>query len=475
MRRGQTTSRAVVTLGAVAALAAAPAEAQAGSARVSRITDRNGNTSETVTYRAGRKERNDVRAVLRFRRGRGQGEEVRIRDSVRIVPGPGCSRPVARAPRTVLCFVSHAGAVGVSLRLRDRDDRAVMLRALPPVGCSLLGGGGRDSLASRTDCAFDGGPGNDRLNGGEGSDSFAEGLPGSGSDTILGGAGHDTVSYEGRRRSVHADLEGDRDDGVRGERDRIGSDVEDLTGGGGNDRLVGNRRINFLQGNLGSDVLIGGGRADQLYAWNAFSESPPPELRTRNVLSGGAGNDHLEGDTGADRLEGGRGRDGLDGNAGSDVFAARDGDTDTANCGEGHDLALLDRYDFPEGDLSPENVLLSAGCEQIRRRGPAVAVPLQIDCEAVDDTPFCVYVGCPPDAPPVCVGRVQILWRGRAIGSQDFSIERGELDGFDMRPPRALYRRLRSGRTIKLTARVSSRDSSGRLQTLTRSSRLFSF
>jgi serralysin len=68
-----------------------------------------------------------------------------------------------------------------------------------------------------------------------------------------------------------------------------GATIEQATGGGGNDRLIGNAADNLLVGNDGNDLLYGGAGAD--------------------TLQGGAGADALFGGAGADVLDGGNGDD----------------------------------------------------------------------------------------------------------------------------------------------------------------------
>ena len=76
--------------------------------------------------------------------------------------------------------------------------------------------------------------------GGVEVDRFIEGSAANGSDLMVGGGERadpldffyhgDEVSYARRVKPIRADLEGDRDDGERGERDQIGSDVESIVG-----------------------------------------------------------------------------------------------------------------------------------------------------------------------------------------------------------------------------------------------------
>lgn len=147
----------------------------------------------------------------------------------------------------------------VGVGLGDRADVGVVSGDFPagaPSEVRLDGGPGSDRLRSSADStAFIGGSGNDRMTGGPGIDLFFEGRRRSGADTMRGGsnplvfpAGGDRVDYSGRRRRIVADLAGDRDDGSRGERDRIGADVESLRAGGGSDRLTGSAAANVLEG-----------------------------------------------------------------------------------------------------------------------------------------------------------------------------------------------------------------------------------
>ena len=93
-------------------------------------------------------------------------------------------------------------------------------------------------------------------------------------------------------------------DGAAGENDYLSYDIENVIGGSGSDRIVGNPFPNNLQGGSGNDTI-----------W------------------GGAGND---------TLDGGSGRDYLYGQDGNDTFLAKDGRTDTLDGGNGFDTAQRD-------------------------------------------------------------------------------------------------------------------------------------
>ena len=177
----------------------------------------------------------------------------------------------------------------------------------------LSGGWGNDTAR--------GGAGNDELRGdagrdrllGEAGDDIMTGDDADAvfADTMIGGAGRDTVEYMFRTAAVTVDLDGaGGDDGQKGERDTVGSDVEVLYGGAGNDRLTGNAAANWIYGREGGDVVRGGGGDDSLFGDSGADR-----------LFGDAGNDALfdQGDTRADRLDGGANADQCFSDAGEDT------------------------------------------------------------------------------------------------------------------------------------------------------------
>lgn len=190
-----------------------------------------------------------------------------ISDVVAIDPGPGCSGgPVTK----VTCIAS--GVTSIKVNSGDLDDNIANQTSTPS---TLWGDAGDDVIT--------GGFGNDILRGGTGA------------DTMSGRAGRDGVTYFGVSNTVVADADNEvGDDGERllpffQEHDTIKSDVEDLYGGNGNDRLVGTDKANTLVGNDGNDTLIGNEGDD----W----------------LSGGADDDTMDGNAGADRFTGSVGID----------------------------------------------------------------------------------------------------------------------------------------------------------------------
>jgi Ca2+-binding RTX toxin-like protein len=137
----------------------------------------------------------------------------------------------------------------------------------------LVGRGGKDDLygGDQDDNLYGdgdsdrlyGGRGDDFLSGGEGAD-YAK--SDDGADAYSGGSGLDSISYSSRGDRVEVSLDGLANDGEAGEGDNIGvfGDVEDVTGGSGDDKLIGNAAENLLSGSWGDDEIIGGPDADHL-------------------------------------------------------------------------------------------------------------------------------------------------------------------------------------------------------------------
>ena len=287
---------------AAALLLLSPPVSRAATVRVGTLSGGDYATA-WVGFRAAPGERNRVRVVVAGRR------RVVISDRVPVRPGVGCRRPDPANLRVVRCEMARGPdpsgvdyePEGVRVFLGDQADSAKVSRGRRSFGSdSLSGGPGNDLLVSGPGgVAFTGGPGDDQMLGGTGYDSFTADASLDGQDTMVGGRGADAVSYSLRRRPVSADLDGRRDDGQRGERDRIVG-VEGLTGGRAADRLVGDRHTNFLDGQEGPDQLFGGDGDDSLYGSN--SRAGPGGDR----LYAGRGNDEITGGEGRDLLVAGR-------------------------------------------------------------------------------------------------------------------------------------------------------------------------
>ncbi|MBJ7520664.1 MAG: hypothetical protein JHC84_13290 [Solirubrobacteraceae bacterium] len=193
----------------------------------------------------------------------------------------------------------------------------------------VLGGSAADTITGGPNpSALMGGAGGDTLRGGATSDTLFGGTegdaPGSGNDTLDGGGGGDllrggdgvdTATYATRGVPVTVSLDDVANDGQAAENDNVRSDVEAIIGGAAPDTLTGSAGANRIDGAGGGDTITGGDAAD--------------------VLVGGEGDDTIQ---------------------------ARDGATDTVECGAGTDAVVADTADT-----------VAADCESVDR--PAVAAP----------------------------------------------------------------------------------------------------
>jgi uncharacterized repeat protein (TIGR01451 family) len=200
---------------------------------------------------------------------------------------------------------------------------------------NVLGGSGSDEIVGSTAV--------NTLKGGGGDDLLDGGL---GADTLIGGGGEDTADYVSRTNDVNVSLDGAANDGESGENDNVGTDVEDVFGGTGDDTLTGSGADNLFDGGPGADELSGGGGTDTA---DYSSRLDPVEVSLDglandgetgegdNVASnvedvfGGAGDDTLVGNGQANLLDGGEGDDDLDGGLGADTLIGGDGENDTAD------------------------------------------------------------------------------------------------------------------------------------------------
>lgn len=150
----------------------------------------------------------------------------------------GQCQPVA-ADR-VVCSGTFAS---FQLETKDGNDTIRNNTALP----------GKVFAATGNDTVTDG-PGNQTVDLGPGTDVS---VVGTGVDTIIGGTGVDAASYQPRTATVHVTLDTLANDGQPGEGDTIRTDVENVTGGSGSDRLIGSAANNILSGREGNDTLTG--------------------------------------------------------------------------------------------------------------------------------------------------------------------------------------------------------------------------
>ncbi|MBA2961432.1 MULTISPECIES: peroxidase family protein [Ramlibacter] len=140
------------------------------------------------------------------------------------------------------------------------------------------------------------------LTGGGGADTFVM-TNDNVRDTVDGAGGSNTVDYSASTANLNVTLGTNAvvgNSGTSAGTSDVISNIDNFTGGSGNDNVTGNGNANVLVGNGGNDTLTGLGGAD--------------------TLNGGAGNDTLSGGNGGDTLIGGAGVDSLTGGGGADVF-----------------------------------------------------------------------------------------------------------------------------------------------------------
>lgn len=103
-----------------------------------------------------------------------------------------------------------------------------------------------------------------------------------------------------------------------------------LSGGSGDDQILGRGGDDRLEGEAGDDTIAGGDGEDRIDGASGDDS-----------LDGGARDDRIEGGSGADTLAGGSGDDRLEGGSGRDVLIGGSGD-DTLDGGSGDDVVVFD-------------------------------------------------------------------------------------------------------------------------------------
>lgn len=174
-----------------------------------------------------------------------------------------------------------------------------------------------------------GGPGNDRMWGGRGDDRFddLEGGDegGDGADFMRGRGGKDSVSYFYAQGPVNVTLDGRSGDGVAGEGDNVGVDIETVSGSQYDDTIIGNEYANSLRGFEGKDTIRGLAGDDA-------------------IASGGDGG----------LIDGGPGQDSLTANARQPTTVeARDHERDSISCDRYQDIVHADPVDELLYDCGP--------------------------------------------------------------------------------------------------------------------------
>lgn len=211
--------------------------------------------SESVTFVAGDGQRNDLRVAQTYSvSGYDTIWHYRFDDVFPIAPGAGCTQPNDADATVVICDLFETADFTPTIAV-DTGDQA-----------------DRIEVHAAQENQIHAGPGDDLMIGASG-------------DNLWGDAGADTI--EGSR--AHG---GDGDDVI----------YHPTTGYGdaGNDILIGTAGGQMMSGGPGDDLMIGLGGRDYLY--------------------GDSGKDTILGGTGDDVLYGGPGEDSLYGNSGKDTL-----------------------------------------------------------------------------------------------------------------------------------------------------------
>ena len=301
-------SRRIAAAVAASALCLVPELAAAATVTV-RLDPDKPFASDEVYYLAAPGERNQLLVAYA-----GDARSITVTDPGAVIAaqGPCVSLDAHSARCTRRPATQDESLHSTRVDLGDGDDEVSTTRPGPGYigGVIANGGPGNDRL--------DGGAGADRLDGGGGRDELyggaepdvltdgdrdgAAGDLAPGPDLLDGGPGRDEVRYARRTTAVRVDI-GDRAVGGRQDEGDVVRGFEDVTGGAGDDRPVGNDEANDLVGGAGRDVLIARGGGDRSFSDTLFG-GPGADR-----LSGGDGPDWLRGGPARDRLSCGRGRD----------------------------------------------------------------------------------------------------------------------------------------------------------------------
>lgn len=216
----------------------------------------------------------------------------------------------------------------------------------------ILGGIGNDELRAMGSARWtmDGGPGADRMYG----------------DRTTGAQ---TVDYSSRTGRVYVNLNYDNGDGEAGENDHVDPSIQYVALGNGDDYFhdcndasrCPNRGENGVNGNAGSDVLIGTVGFDQLNGDDG-NDVIAGGVGVNNRLEGGPGWDTIYGEgTNGNQINGGDDPDLIFGSPGVDIIIAGTGN-DSVYAGDGNDTVVgEDGDDVLDGGFGNDNIVGGPG------------------------------------------------------------------------------------------------------------------
>lgn len=342
---------------------------------------------------------------------------------------------------------------------------------------TTLAGGAQNDTITGTDAAdvIAGDSGTDTIDGAGGADTITWN-PGDGSDTVDGGEGTD-------RSVVNGDAGGEQfavtPNGTRVAFGRTGTDPFTLDIGG-TEQLE-------LNAGAGNDEATA---ADGLGALIALTLRGDGGADT---ITGADGAEELSGGAGDDTVTGGAGTDTLSGDAGDDTIAARDGESDQVNCGDGADATTADAVD---ATTACETVSLPSESPPPPPRPPATppapppppaaTPPPPPSAPAIDRTKprigirtrsavrrgiASIVVSC-PRTESSC--RISVLLRRgpRTIGSAKVTLAGGRSRTLRVRLDARTQRRLRTSRVLRVRCQVTGVDAAGNRSKRTVSVRL---
>jgi hypothetical protein len=296
------------------------------------------------------------------------------------------------------------------------------------VGRTLLGGDGNDTLAapglaqSANPVAFNGGTGRD----------FAD----------FRGISRLSSSFNEERAGVTASLATGR--------------AEILLPASATSRVDTLTAIEGLSGTAVGDVLTGGPGNDDL-----LGQDGP------DILNGGDGNDTLNGGDASDRLTAGKGTDTLDGGRaidefvksdGGDTLISRDGFAESTACTSADVIVndLVDRLVSPELCASVSTAAAKHRFDTvISRRSPRLG----------EDGDLRVRLGCPEEKPETCAGVLRARLGGRGLAGARYRIRPGRRATIELNLSAAEARQARGKR---LTLRAAEVDDDGRDRSVSR-------
>lgn len=403
---------------------------------------------QTIAFTAGPGEKNSITVTLQTV-GPDKGK-ILVGDynPMTIAPGSNCQL----APnKTDIAYCQAPTTATVRATLADGDDRYGSDLQGPSI---VDGGDGNDNLH--------GGDSDDQLSGGPGDDSFFPDIhdplkpeSNNGRDVVSGGDGNDSVSYISHAAPLNVSLNDVADDGIPGEGDNVGSDVEKVSGtDAGPNTLTGSAAKNWLSGGEQADVIIGGDGDDFL-----------PHSGGDDRMEGGPGADSVEGGAGNDRLDGGPGVDQVIGGDGNDHLNIRDGEPfdHTVSCGPGTDTVLADPFavNMLQWEVSTNG--LKKDCERIDLpRVPPLILSLQHDRKRKHAL---LGMAC-PGAP--CAGTISVRTakRGRrrpvTLTRFRFSVAAGSSGVFRRRLGRKARRLVR--KPVRCTVTITARPGGERVR-----------